>query len=181
MSGSTCNNIFLPNPRVAGLGPIRYETSVTQFFMSYELAVPGAISHRAFRLGKPCTTIFGAFVSRDGGIESSQLCEEQNVSEWEGMQTPAQQSWIHKVSRLSRSQPEFLGLMHTSMLKGVSGNGTVDTLGLPLSIYVTPADVHDTRGARCLLAGLAPLVPRLKKIWADGASARAGVVRLVQS
>ena len=45
----------------------------------------------------------------------------------------------------------------------------VDTLGLPLSVYVTAADVHDTRGARCLLAGLAPLVPRLKKIWADAA------------
>src|SRR5947209_9337179 len=30
----------------------------------------------------------------------------------------------------------------------------VDTLGIPISIYVTPADTHDTRGARCLLAGL---------------------------
>ena len=29
--------------------------------------------------------------------------------------------------------------------------------------------MHDTRGARCLLAGLAPLVPGLKKIWADAA------------
>ena len=45
----------------------------------------------------------------------------------------------------------------------------MDTLGIPLSIYVTEADVHDTKGARCLLAGLAPLVPRLKKIWADAA------------
>ncbi len=45
----------------------------------------------------------------------------------------------------------------------------VDTLGIPLSIYVTPADVHDTRGASCLLVGLAPLVPRLKKIWSDAA------------
>jgi putative transposase len=54
-------------------------------------------------------------------------------------------------------------------IKGRKRHILVDTLGLPLSIYVTPADVHDTRGARCLLAGLAPLVPRLKKIWADGA------------
>ncbi len=45
----------------------------------------------------------------------------------------------------------------------------VDTLGLPLSVYVTPADVQDRAGARCLLAGLKPLVTRLKKIWADGA------------
>jgi len=54
-------------------------------------------------------------------------------------------------------------------VKGRKRHLLVDTLGLPLSIYVTPADVHDTRGARCLLAGLAPLVPRLKKIWADAA------------
>ena len=44
----------------------------------------------------------------------------------------------------------------------------VDTLGLPLSICVTPADVQDRAGA-LLLAGLKALVPRLKKIWADGA------------
>src|SRR5260370_6143353 len=45
----------------------------------------------------------------------------------------------------------------------------VDTLGLPLSFYVTPANLHDTVGARCLLAGLKYFVPRLKKIWADAA------------
>jgi putative transposase len=39
-----------------------------------------------------------------------------------------------------------------------------------LSVYVTPADVRDSRGeAQRLLAGLKPFVPRLKKIWADGA------------
>jgi putative transposase len=45
----------------------------------------------------------------------------------------------------------------------------VDTLGLPLSFYVTPANVHDTYGARCLLGGLKYFVPRLKIIWADQA------------
>lgn len=29
--------------------------------------------------------------------------------------------------------------------------------------------MHDTRGARCFLVGLALLVPRLKRIWADAA------------
>jgi transposase len=42
-------------------------------------------------------------------------------------------------------------------------------LGLPIASYVTPADVHDTVGARKLLGGLAFCVPRLKKIWADAA------------
>ena len=56
--------------------------------------------------------------------------------------------------------------------KGVKGRKrhlVVDTLGLPLSFYVTPANVHDTFGARCLLAGLNYFVPRLAKIWADQA------------
>jgi putative transposase len=46
----------------------------------------------------------------------------------------------------------------------------VDALGLLLTVHVTPADLHDGKGARCLLAGLAPLHPRLKKIWVDAAS-----------
>ena len=54
-------------------------------------------------------------------------------------------------------------------VKGRKRHLLVDTLGLPLSIYVTPADVQDRAGARLLLAGLGPLVPRLTKIWADGA------------
>ncbi len=29
--------------------------------------------------------------------------------------------------------------------------------------------LHDGKGARCLLVGLAPVLPRLKKIWADAA------------
>src|SRR5215203_4248459 len=54
-------------------------------------------------------------------------------------------------------------------VKGRKLHLLVDTLGLPLSIYVTSADVQDRVGARLLLAGLGPLVPRLKQIWADGA------------
>jgi putative transposase len=54
-------------------------------------------------------------------------------------------------------------------VKGRKRHLLVDTLGLPLSIYVTSADVQDRVGAWCLLAGLKPFVPRLKKIWVDGA------------
>jgi putative transposase len=54
-------------------------------------------------------------------------------------------------------------------VKGRKRHLLVDTLGLPLAAYVTPADVQDQARARLLLAGLKPLVPRLKKIWADGA------------
>jgi putative transposase len=54
-------------------------------------------------------------------------------------------------------------------VKGRKRHILVDTLGLLLAVYVTPADLHDGKGARCLLAGLAPLHSRLKKIWADAA------------
>jgi putative transposase len=54
-------------------------------------------------------------------------------------------------------------------VKGRKRHLLVDTLGLPIMVSVTPADMHDTQGARRLLAGLKYFVPRLKKIWADAA------------
>ena len=54
-------------------------------------------------------------------------------------------------------------------VKGRKRHLLVDTLGLPITADVTPADVSDPVGACRLLAGLAPLVPRLAKIWADQA------------
>jgi putative transposase len=54
-------------------------------------------------------------------------------------------------------------------LKGRKRHLLVDTLGLALSVYVTSADIQDRVEAQCLLAGLGPFVPRLKRIWADGA------------
>ena len=56
-------------------------------------------------------------------------------------------------------------------VKGRKCHLLVATLGLPLSIYVTSANVHvqDRVGAQYLLAGLKMLLPRLKTIWADGA------------
>jgi putative transposase len=54
-------------------------------------------------------------------------------------------------------------------VKGRKRHLLVDALGLPLSVYVTSADAQDRVGAQCLLAGLKPLLPRLQKIWAEGA------------
>jgi putative transposase len=54
-------------------------------------------------------------------------------------------------------------------LKGRKRHLLVDTLGLPIASYVTPAGLSDPAGARKLLADLAFRVPRLQKIWADAA------------
>jgi putative transposase len=51
--------------------------------------------------------------------------------------------------------------------KGRKRHVLVDTLGLLLSVYVTPANTSDQAGARRLLIGLKPLQPRLELIWAD--------------
>lgn len=112
------------------------------------------------------------------GIDSLLPCERLSASGWAGMRSH------HRCGIRVKTVEESAGVCGYDAHKHIKGRKRhilVDTLGLPLSIYVTPADVHDTRGARCLLAGLAPLVPRLKKIWADGASARARVGRLMQS
>jgi putative transposase len=55
------------------------------------------------------------------------------------------------------------------LVKGRKRHLLVDTLGLLLSTSVTPANTSDQEGARRLLAGLKPLVPRLELIWADSA------------
>jgi putative transposase len=54
-------------------------------------------------------------------------------------------------------------------VKGSKRQLLVDTLGLPITCYLTSADIHDTHGARRLLAGLKHFVPWFKKIWADAA------------
>jgi putative transposase len=54
-------------------------------------------------------------------------------------------------------------------VKGRKRQVLVDTLGLLLSVYVTPANTSDQAGARRLLIGLKPWQPRWELIWADGA------------
>jgi putative transposase len=44
-------------------------------------------------------------------------------------------------------------------IKGRKRHLLVDALGLPLSVSVSPADMHDTQGARRLLAGLKYIGP----------------------
>jgi putative transposase len=54
-------------------------------------------------------------------------------------------------------------------VKGRKRHVLVDTLGLLLSVEVTPAHTSDQAGARRVLIGLKPWQPRLELIWADSA------------
>lgn len=54
-------------------------------------------------------------------------------------------------------------------VKGRKRHLMVDTEGLPVAVAVTDASANDKRGARLLLAAVEEVLPRLKKLWADGA------------
>jgi putative transposase len=77
-------------------------------------------------------------------------------------------AWHQSVKTVEESA-HIRGYDAHKCVKGRKRHLLVDTLGLPITCYVTPADVHDTVGARKLLGGLAFCVPRLQKIWADAA------------
>jgi putative transposase len=62
------------------------------------------------------------------------------------------------------------GMDGGQQVKGRKRPLLVDTLGLLLSVYVTPAPTSDQEGARRVLIGLKPLQPRLELSGADGAS-----------
>ena len=64
-------------------------------------------------------------------------------------------------------------------VKGRKRHLLVDTLGLPIAWYVTPADLSDPQGARRLLGGLAFFVPRRKQDLGGCGLSRQSVGRLM--
>lgn len=61
----------------------------------------------------------------------------------------------------------FRGFDGNKKVKGRKRHVLVDTLGLLLSIYTTPANTGDRWGAKACLGGKKYFLPRLRKIWAD--------------
>jgi putative transposase len=61
----------------------------------------------------------------------------------------------------------FRGFDGNKKVKGRKRHVLVDTLGLLLSVYTTPANTGDRWGAKACLGGKKYFLPRLKKIWAD--------------
>lgn len=61
----------------------------------------------------------------------------------------------------------FRGFDGNKKVKGRKRHVLVDTLGLLLSVYTTPANTGDRSGAKACLGGKKYFLPRLKKIWAD--------------
>ena len=140
-----------------------------RFFMFYEPVALGATSHQAFRASQSVFSHFRCWRLKGNWYRlftALRPAERERVGRNAEPSAAIMDSQSVKTVEESASISGFDAHKH---IKGRKRHILVDTLGLPLSIYVTPADVHDIKGARCLLAGLAPLVPRLKKLWADAA------------
>ena len=75
-------------------------------------------------------------------------------------------------SIVKASRPGTRGIRGYDGFKKINGRKRhllVDTQGLIFKVQLSPAQVHDSAGAKALLASCRPQVPRLRIIWADQA------------
>jgi hypothetical protein len=169
-SGSACKVISLLCPNVAD----RQFTRCGPFSMRSSTccapAAHGALSPPTFHRGRPSSPISGVCASKGPGRSCYGRCTGLNANDKEGILTQVPPAWIRHPRENGRGvvwdlwlrYPQTPQRAETAHPRGYGSR-------IPISISVTPADTHDTRGARCLLAGLKFFVPRLKKIWADAA------------
>lgn len=66
------------------------------------------------------------------------------------------------------ADPSCKGVDGNKKIKGRKEHIVVDTLGLPMSISVHDANIHDSKGAPQVIEQMNHKFPRLKKILADG-------------
>ena len=126
-------------------------------------AAHGAISPPTFHRGRPSSTISGVCASKGPGRSCYGRCTALDANDKEGILTQVPKAGDSQSVKTVEESSGICGYDAHKHIKGRKRHILVDTLGLPISIYVTPADTHDTRGARCLLAGLKFFVPRLCK------------------
>jgi Transposase DDE domain len=150
-------------------------------------AVPGCLGATCLPTslpGRRCTITFSSFVARASGPISGASYAQLNVGGWARIPIQVRPSWTASRVKTVEESARIRGIDAHKHVKGRKRHILVDTLGLPLSVYVTPADMHDVQGARRLLAGMKYVVPRLMTNWADAAYRglpRPRARRLVQS
>lgn len=65
-------------------------------------------------------------------------------------------------------------------MKGRKRTLLVDTLGMILDLWVHPANIQDYDAGKEVLAEIVEYYPRLKKVWADSAFGKNGLVEWTQ-
>jgi hypothetical protein len=168
-SGSICSAICLPWPNAVDHLPtlyVRFSTRSSTFCVPVALALLTsqfpAVANRVLPFPPIAPQRYLDAPAADSPSGRTRTPGEE----------PASERRDHGCGIRVKTVEESAGICgydaHTC-IKGRKRHLLVDTVGLPISLYVTPANVQDTRGARYLLAGLAPFMPRLKKFWADAA------------
>jgi putative transposase len=69
--------------------------------------------------------------------------------------------------KITAEGAHFSGFDGNKKIKGRKRHLLVDTLGLLLSVYTSPANTGDRWGAKACTEGKKVFLPRLKTIWAD--------------
>src|ERR687893_3045177 len=169
LSGSVCDRTCLPQRPREDHAPTPYVMSSTPSSMFSKAAVLGDFCPTTSLLGLPFTTTSENCALAERGLSyyrTLRNAERKRVGKNPDASTAIMDSQSVKTTE---EGAQSNGYDAHKNIKGRKRHLLVDTLGLPLSVYVTSADVQDRVGTRSLLAGLKPFVPRLKKIWADGA------------
>jgi hypothetical protein len=175
-SGSACKVISLPCPNVADRQLTRCEPFSMRSSTCCAPAAHGAISPPTFHRGRPSSPISGVCASKGPGRSCYGRCTALDANNKEGILTQVPPAWMRHPRENGRGVVWDLWLRcPQTHQRGETAHPRGYGSRIPISIYVTPADTHNTRGARCLLAGSNSSCRVSAKIWADAASARAGV------
>ena len=127
----------------------------TVYPLPARLPAHGAICQLTFRLGKQSSIISGAYAILGTWCRPAFCPAERRL--WASAEIRSRLC-DHGCGIRVKTVEEFAGICGFDAHKSVKGRKRhilVDTLGLLLLVYDTPADLHDIRGARCLLARLA--------------------------
>ena len=163
-SGSVCNAISHPCPNVADRQFTRLRTIFDAIFYVLHTGCPWRYLPASF---PPWQTVFYHFrrlrrVWDLDALVASVASPSTRTTRKASSPKCSQHGFAIRVKTVEESSG-ICGYDAHKHIKGRKRHLLVDTLGIPISIYVTPADTHDTKGARCLLAGLKFFVPRLCK------------------
>jgi|GEM_PF-4735246 len=151
-----CLQQYLPPQSKRGRPPIHSLRSIFDAIFYVALhRLSMALSPRQLSTVANRLLPFPAFATRmEPGRSQQERCTALDANDKEGILTQVPKAGDSQSVKTVEELSGICGYDAHKHIKGRKRHILVDTLGLPISIYVTPADTHATRGARCLLAGL---------------------------